>query len=388
VPTPDTAVLTSVANGAVRDSTTRWVAVDAFRGLAIASMILVNNPGSWSHVYPPFLHAEWHGWTPTDLIFPFFLFIVGVSVSLSFAKRLEHGQDRRSLLRHVVVRALVLVALGLFMAAFPRFALANLRWPGVLQRIGVAYLLAAPLYLWLSTRGRAAACALLLTGYWAVMTWVPVPGYGPGDLSPDGNLAAFVDRFLMDGHLWSQSRTWDPEGLLSTVPAIATVLFGTFTGDWLRVAATRSRAARDLCMAGGVLMTVGWSWGLAFPINKNLWTSSYTVFTAGAAMVVLAACIELIDSRGLTRWARPFVIYGKNALAVFVASGLVAKLLILTKVDHPDGSSTSFYTWLYESLFLPFGSPKNASLAFALTTVFVWWVVLWLMDRRGIYIKV
>ncbi len=366
----------------------RWVSLDAFRGLTIAGMILVNNPGSWSHVYPPLLHAEWHGWTPTDLIFPFFLFIVGVSVSLSFAKRVERGDTRASLMGHVVRRALILVALGLFMAAFPRFQIAGLRWPGVLQRIGVAYLLAAPIYLWASTRARAGIGMALLLAYWAAMVWIPVPGYGAGDLSPDGNLAAYLDRLLMDGHLWSQSETWDPEGLLSTVPAVVTVLLGTFTGDGLRAAQSRPVAVMWMAVAGVALTAFGWLWGLAFPINKNLWTSSYVIFAGGAALLVLAACSWLIDVRGHSRWARPFVVYGKNALAVFVASGLVAKMLFLTRITRADGSETSLYAAIYESVCLPIASPTNASFAFALATVMGWCFVLWAMDKRGIYIKV
>ncbi len=378
----------TVEPGVLSSTSSRWVSLDAFRGLTIAGMILVNNPGSWTYVYPPLRHAEWHGWTPTDLIFPFFLFIVGVSVSLSFAKRVGRGEARSALMGHVARRALILVLLGLLLAAFPRFDLANLRWPGVLQRIGLAYFVAAPLYLWLGARGRSVACAGLLLAYWAAMTWIPVPGYGAGDLSPDGNLAAFVDRFLMDGHLWTQSRTWDPEGLLSTVPAVATVLLGTLTGDWMLTSRERPHAVRGMAIAGGFLVVAGWLWGLAFPINKNLWTSSYVVFTAGMALLALALCTWLIDVRGHTRWARPFVVYGKNALAVFVASGFVAKTLILTTLSGADRGTTSLYSWLYNSVFVPWASPINASLAFALATVGVWWIVLWGMDRRGWYIKV
>lgn len=366
----------------------RWVSLDAFRGLTIAAMILVNNPGSWSHVYPPLLHAEWHGWTPTDLIFPFFLFIVGVSLSLSYTKRRARGQTRGDLMGHAAKRSAILIGIGLFMAAFPSFELGSLRWPGVLQRIGLAYGLAAAVVLWFDGWGRVAVMTVLLGGYWALMSWVPVPGFGPGDLSPDGNLAAFVDRALMDGHLWSQSRTWDPEGLLSTMPAVATVLMGAFTGGWIRQAAGRDTAVRGMAFAGAALTAVGWVWGLVFPINKNLWTSSYVVFTAGLALFVLAACAWLIDLKGRTGWARPFVVYGKNALAVFVASGLVAKMLFRARVADAAGETTSLYTWIYESVFLPWASPVNASLAFAVATIVSWWVVLWFMDRRGIYIKV
>ena len=364
------------------------VSLDAFRGLTIAGMILVNNPGSWSNVYPPLLHAPWHGWTPTDLIFPFFLFIVGVAIPFSFAKRLDRGDSRRDLWAHVLKRSVLIVAIGLFMAGFPNFDLSAIRFPGVLQRIGVVYLFAAFAYLFLGTRGRIAVAGVLLLGYWGLMTLVPVPGFGTGDLSPDGNLAAYLDRLLMDGHLWSQSRTWDPEGLLSSLPAVATALLGIATGEWLRSDRARPVKARGLLIVGVAAVVTGSAWHVWFPINKNLWTSSYVVFTAGAALWALAACYWVIDVRGRRTWSRPFVVYGRNALAVFVASGLLAKMLVRTQVGRPDGSAVSLYTWIYETMFLPWASPVNASLAFALATILFWWVALWLLDRKKIYIKV
>ena len=366
----------------------RLVSLDAFRGLTIAGMILVNNPGSWSNVYPPLLHAPWHGWTPTDLIFPFFLFIVGVALPFSFGKRLARGDSRRDLWLHVLKRSVLIIAIGLFMAGFPSFDFSTLRYPGVLQRIGLVYLFAASAYLFLGAWGRWVLTLGLLLLYWALMMLVPVPGFGAGDLSPDGNLAAFLDRALMDGHLWSQSRTWDPEGLLSSIPAIGTALLGIATGEWLRSGRTRTEKAAGLGIAGVLGVVLGLVWGVWFPINKNLWTSSYVVFTAGAALLVLAGCYWLIDVRGRRGWSRPFVVYGRNALAVFVASGLLAKMLGRTQVARPDGSAVSLYTWIYETVFLPWASPINASLAFALATITIWWSVLWVLDRRKIYIKV
>ncbi|MEZ4417539.1 MAG: DUF5009 domain-containing protein [Gemmatimonadota bacterium] len=366
----------------------RLVSLDAFRGLTIAAMILVNNPGSWNHVYPPLLHAEWNGWTPTDLIFPFFLFIVGVAMPFSFARRLERGGSRISLLRHSVRRALVIAGLGLFMAGFPRFDLGGIRIPGVLQRIGLVYLVAAPAYLFLSVRVRAALTATLLLGYWALLMWVPWAGHTPGDLTPDGNLGAFIDRALLGGHLWSQSRTWDPEGLLSTLPAVASALLGVFTGEYLRSQRDRTYAVRVLSAAGVTLTLIGLLWGRTFPINKSLWTSSYVVFTAGAALLALAGCMLAIDVAGWRAWARPFEVYGRNAIAVFVGSGLLAKMLIRTQIAAPDGGQRSLYAWLYETLFLPWASPVNASLAFAVSTVVLWWAVLRWMDHRRIYLKV
>lgn len=364
------------------------MSLDAFRGLTIAAMILVNNPGSWASVYPPLLHAPWHGWTPTDLIFPFFLFIVGVAIPLAFASRRRRGQDRATLLAHAWWRGALLALVGLAMAAYPFVQWEGLRYPGVLQRIGLVYALTATAYLFLDRRALAALTVALLLGYWALMSWVPVPGFGAGDLSPDGNLAAWLDRTLMDGHLWSQSRTWDPEGLLGSLPAVATCLLGVFTGMGLRAASDRSRTTRTMLVAGIALIAAGWLWGFAFPINKNLWTSSYVLFTAGWALAVLAVCSWAIDLRGHAGWARPFVAYGRNALAVFVASGLLAKTLFLTPVARTDGSSTSLYGWIYETVFLPLASPVNASLAFALSFVVLWWAVAWGLDRKRVYVKI
>lgn len=393
----------------------RLESLDAFRGLTIAGMILVNNPGSWAHVYPPLLHAPWHGWTPTDLIFPFFLFIVGVAMPFSFAGRLRRGADRGDLMAHVAQRSAILVLIGLAMAAVPRFDFANLRIPGVLQRIGIVYLLAAPAYLFLGRQTRVLLTAAVLLGYWAVMALWPVPGYGAGLLTQDGNPAAWLDRLLLDGHLWSQSRTWDPEGILSTVPAVATCLLGVFTGELLGGApghpaqdsapgggaahvahpATASTSA-TLARWGLALGAAGLVWHVWFPINKNLWTSSYVLFTAGAAMVLLASFHWIMDVRGARRWATPFLIYGRNALAVFVASGMVAKALILSPAPGGAAQSgesgaaiaTSMYDWIYQNVFAPVASPVNASLLFALATVVLWGGVLFWMDRKRIYIKV
>jgi len=363
--------------------THRLESLDAFRGLTIAAMILVNNPGSWAHVYPPLLHAEWHGWTPTDLIFPFFLFIVGVSVPFSFARRLARGDSRKRLLGHILRRSLILFGLGIFMAAFPRFDIMNVRIMGVLQRIGVVYLFAAPAYLYLNRKGRGVALAALLLGYWALLTLVPVPGFGPGDLSPEGNLGAYLDRLILGDHLWREM--WDPEGILSTLPAIGTTLLGIYAGEWIRGGSSPSRIALGLVAVGVVGLAVGTVWGFVFPINKGIWTSSYVVFTAGAASVLLGAMFWMLEVRGWKGWARPFVVYGMNAIAVFVASGLLARILGIWKVG-PEGLSMK--EWLYESLFASWAGPLNASLAFALSYVLFWLILMWLLFRRGVFIKI
>src|SRR5258708_15345188 len=262
----------------------RMVSLDVFRGITIAAMILVNDPGSWSHIYAPLDHAEWNGWTPTDLIFPFFLFIAGVSMTLSFASRVARGITRGAMAIHVLRRSALIFAIGLFLNGFPFFDLHTIRIMGVLQRIALCYLAAGMLYLATMrreisadnkayVRGNPGAIAgvaiVLLVGYWALMTFVPVPGYGAGHLGQDENLGAYIDRALMDGHLWSESKTWDPEGFLSTLPAIGTALIGILAGEWLRSKRSGTRKASGLVIAGAVLMVAERLLDPYFPINKN-----------------------------------------------------------------------------------------------------------------------
>lgn len=349
-------------------------------------MILVNNPGNWGAVYAPLLHAEWHGWTPTDLIFPFFLFIVGVSMVLSFAARRRRGETRRALAGHVVRRSAIIVFLGLFLAAFPFFHLSTLRIPGVLQRIGVCYLLAATAYLFLGRRGQVAAAVALLFGYWALMALVPVPGFGAGRLDAEGNLAAYVDRALMLGHLWKP--TWDPEGLLSTLPATATVLLGAFVGAWLASDRGPAQKVAGMVAIGAAGLAAGELWHLVFPINKNLWTSSYAVFTAGFATLLLGACYWLMDVKGHRGWAAPLVVFGTNAIAAFVLSGLLAKMMGIWKVTLAGGRAVSVKGYLYQQFFVPYASPKSASLLFALAYVTFWLLLMTILYRRRIFIKI
>jgi predicted acyltransferase len=363
----------------------RLLSLDAFRGLTIAGMILVNNPGSWSYVYRPLSHAEWHGWTPTDLIFPYFLFILGVAIPLSFHRRLDAGAARRDLFAHAVRRALTIVALGFLMRLFPDFHFSGMRWPGVLQRIGVVYLAAAGLYLAYGRNGRVAWTGGLLLGYWAAMTLVPVPGGVAGDLSPEGNLAAWVDRALMGGHLYRGA--WDPEGILSTLPAVGTSLVGIFTGEWLLSGRSPEALTRGLVGAGAALVPVGLAWGTVFPINKALWTSSYVVFTAGTALLLFGLVHWVVDVRRRRGpWLAPFLVYGTNAIAVFVLSGLMTRLLGRIHVGGAEGPS--LYTWIYRSLFQSWAGDHNGSLAFAACYVLLWLALMTPLYRRRIFIKV
>ncbi len=375
-------------DGAAR-SAGRLVSLDAFRGATIAGMILVNNPGSWSYVYAPLRHAEWHGWTPTDLIFPFFLFIVGVAMPISFGKRLQRGDSRRELMKHVVRRSAILFGLGVFMRLYPTFSdWETLRIMGVLQRIAVVYLIASILYLTLRQRGRGIAVAVLLFGYWAAMMLVPVPGSIAGDLSAAGNLGAFLDRLILgQNHLWQQN-PWDPEGLFSTLPAVATTLLGIFTGEWITSGRSALMKVTGLLLAGLVGIIVGQLWHLLFPINKNLWTSSYVVFTGGMALLILGLFYWAIDVRGWRAWSKPFVVYGMNAIAVFVASGLMTKTLVLWRVPIEGGETTSAYTWIYQNVFASWAGPLNGSLAFAISYILFWLAIIWVLYWRRIFIKI
>jgi predicted acyltransferase len=370
----------------------RLQSLDVFRGVTMAAMVIVNNPGDWGHVYAPLLHAEWHGCTPTDLVFPFFLFIVGFAVTLS-----RKSGRWVSLLR----RALTIIALGWFLHGFPWFNLAKLRIPGVLPRIGLCYLAAASLYHVCATRGAglsqeardrmtakvaAAAAAMLLLGYWAILMLVPGGSGTPGDLTPEGNLAAVIDRALLSGHIYRPH--YDPEGLLSTLPAIGTTLLGVLTGLWFRSAPTLEKKAIGLAVGGAVLAAIGLAWGQVFPLNKALWTSSFAVYTAGLGAVLLAACIWFVDIRGWRRVAYPFVVLGTNAIALYVLSGLIARTLGLVKLTGGDGVVRSLKTVIYDGLFVPLASPINASLLFAIANLVVLYGVLWVMYKRGIFLKV
>jgi predicted acyltransferase len=360
----------------------RILSLDVFRGATIAAMILVNNPGTWEHIYPPLDHAEWHGWTFTDLVFPFFLWIVGVAITLSFAKRIERGDDRTKLLIHVVRRSLLIFGLGLFLNLFPYFRFATVRIPGVLARIAVCYLIAATIFLFTESRGRILWILGLLSGYWLLMKLYPVPGYGAGILEQQGNFEQYIDGLVLSGHMWSQTKTWDPEGIVSTLPAIATTLFGILAGQLLQVKRSMEEKTAWMFFGGNCLLFAGLMLSTWMPINKKLWTTSYSVFMAGMAMVVFASCYWLIDVKKWQRLGRPFAIYGMNAITVFVLSGLVARMLGIVTI-----SGVSLHTLIYESVFAPLASPINASLLFAIANVLFFYVIAFVMYRKKWFIR-
>ncbi len=390
----------------------RLLSLDVFRGMTVAGMLLVNNPGTWSAIYPPLEHAEWNGWTPTDLIFPFFLFIVGITTHLSLQARRARGDDDRMLVRQILRRGLIIYFLGFLMAAFPFYqwgtveGLTNpslwdrivyraehVRIMGVLARIGIVYIFAALLTLKTTLKQQVLIVVGLLYGYWFAMTLIPVPGTGAlGALvmnNPSATLEAVVDRaILTPNHIWSGSVTYDPEGILSTIPAIATAMLGVMAGRWIAQPKPLIERIAGLFAAGSLAIVVGLMWNWSFAINKNLWTSSFVVFTAGVACVTLATIMWLIDEHGIRWWTRPFVIYGMNPIVAFVGSGVLARIIYtLWKVDY-NGQPTAMETVIYKSVFEPFMEPKNASLAMAFATVLFWFAILAVLDRKKIYLKV
>ncbi|OGD30547.1 MAG: hypothetical protein A2Y56_04565 [Candidatus Aminicenantes bacterium RBG_13_63_10] len=363
----------------------RLCALDVLRGLTIAAMILVNNPGSWKSVYPPLRHASWHGWTLTDLVFPLFVFIVGVSLALSLSARIEAAGSKKEVMRKVLARSGIIFVLGLLLHLFPRFQMAGLRLPGVLQRIALCYLFASLAYLVAGKKARLALVLALLAGYWLALKLIPVPGYGPGVLTLEGNLPAYVDSRLLAGHLYKPG--FDPEGLLSTMPAIATALIGTLAGDWLLMNKTLVRKASALMCAGAALAALGLLLHPQMPINKQLWTSTFVLFAGGGALLLLGATVLVTETFRLRAWAYPFLVLGTNAIAVFVLSTLMTKTLLWVKVGS-GGNRQTLYAWIYQNLFASWVGPALGSLVFSLAYVLGWVLLMLPLYRRRIFIKV
>ncbi len=378
-PLPDSTI--PQANG-------RLISLDAFRGLTVAGMILVNNPGDWKHVYPPLRHAKWHGWTPTDLVFPSFLFIVGVAIPLALGKRLARGDSRAALLGKILWRSAVIFGLGLVLNAFPfDRPWATLRIPGVLQRIALCYFAASLIYLTTRVRGQILATITLLLGYWAVMTIHP-PGFPDFDLNTDiGNFAAWIDRLVMADHLYTPR--YDPEGILSTFPAIATTLIGVLTGHWLQTERPLGDRVSGIFAAGAVAMVVGALWNTVFPINKALWTGSFVLWSAGLSLQLLGICAWLIEIEGRRRWAWPFLVFGSNAIAAYVLSGLGSRLLGYVKVPVSDGSPLPLKSYVLTQILTPtLGDPMLVSLAWACLYVLLWLGVVAFLYRMKWFIRI
>jgi predicted acyltransferase len=371
----------------------RLLCLDVFRGLAVAGMILVDNPGSDDLAYWPIKHADWNGWTPADFIFPSFLFLVGISMVFSFNARLQRGDSRKQILFHAFKRSLILIAIGLFVNASPVIGLDlhSWRFEGVTQRIALCYFAAAILVLWSSRRGTLIAMCACLIGYWAILRFVPVPGFGrPGHsipfMDPDRNLVAWLDRKLFMGHLFNGTR--DPEGVLSTIPAIATTLIGVLTGHWLRSERSPGTKAWRMLCAGIVGLVAGLVWNYWFPINKNLWTSSFVLFSGGFALAFLSALYFVLEiKQWRVAWTMPILVFGMNAIAGFVADSLVYGPGYSFSVKSRNGPVT-WHDAAQAKLVSLGASAANASLIYSLAAVLFCWILLWFLWRKKIFLKV
>jgi predicted acyltransferase len=374
----------------------RLLSVDVLRGLTIAFMILVNNNGNEAAAYWPLKHSAWNGCTPTDLVFPTFLFLVGITTVFSTASRLAKGATKQSLFLHVLRRSIILYLLGLVVNSFPYFHLHTMRFYGVLPRIAICYLITASLYLispgW---RDKVALAVAALVGYLILMRYVPVPGYGiPGHgvplLDRDANLAAWLDRQIFSAsHLYERTR--DPEGLLSTIPAVATALIGLLTGIWLRTQRTLKAKMVGIAIAGLSGVLLGGLWDLSFPINKKLWTSSYVLFAGGLSLLLLALCLLIVDLRkknpnapDLSHLLTPFFVFGTNAISAYVFSELLQSTF---SSIHPIQGS-NLQQLLYRSILHVLPNPAFASLLYSLGFVAVCWLFVSVLYRRQIFIRV
>jgi predicted acyltransferase len=419
----------------------RLTSLDVFRGFTILLMTIVNNPGSWAAIYPPLEHAEWHGCTPTDLVFPFFVFIMGTAIP--FAMPTKHFD--LPVFNKVMVRSLRIFCLGLFLSCFSRIHLFGLegipllsirliiafavayallgnfslkvktylaggifvilialaysglehfedtRIPGVLQRIGIVYFFASILYLKTNLKTQLIVAASILIGYWLLMAFVPVPGVGPANFEKETNLAAWLDNLLLNGHLWGVSKTWDPEGILSTLPAIGTGIIGMFIGQLLNLQIPKIEIAKKTAIAGIALIIAGLLWNIIFPINKSLWTSSYVLYTAGIATICLTILYYIIDIANYKKWTKLFLIWGVNPMIVFFFSGIIPRVMSSIKVQNPEIASEEInvQSLIYNHWIVPcFENPLNSSLAYAILYAVFWSFILWIFYKKKLIFKV
>lgn len=360
----------------------RLLSLDVFRGLTILLMIIVNSPGS-NTAYPWLTHSDWNGCTLADLVFPFFIFIVGVSSVFTLSRSYEAGKTSKQLFHKILERSVILFLIGLLLNAFPsHFDFANLRICGVLQRIAICYFISACLFLHSKITTQALVIGILLIAYWLIMTLVPVPGYGAHHLSMEGNAATYLDRLIFSpAHLYHNA--FDPEGLLSTLPAIATALIGNLTGVWLLSVTPRSKKFTGLFIAGFIALILGWIWGLSFPINKQMWTSSYVLWTGGFALIILAVCYWLIEIKVWKKWTRPFEILGMNAMLAYLLHVLFLKIQAIITMPLPDGSEGNLRLFITDNLF-GWASTENASLMYACSYAILWLLVIkFYMDQKA-----
>ena len=366
-----------MAESSLSNSPPRLLSLDAFRGATMLLMVLVNNGGG-SSSYAPLEHSEWNGWTLTDTVFPSFLWIVGVAITLSLRRRLEAGHAPSELLPKIFRRSLVLYLLGLLVYAFPAFSLSHQRLLGVLQRIAICYLIASVIYLYTGLRAQIAWIVGLFAVYWLMMTFISVPGYGAGRLDVDGNFAHYVDRIVLGTHNYASAKTWDPEGIISTLPAIGTTLLGIMAGHILRLELPLSARRNRLLIVGALLLVTGLVWNVWLPINKKLWTDSFATFMAGLDFLVLGGFIWIVDERRHHKIVTPLLITGMNAITVYLASEFLAEILDATSLHHN----------IYQRFFAPLASPMNASLLWALAYTAVMYLLAYLLYKRRWFVRI
>jgi predicted acyltransferase len=376
----------------------RLLSLDVLRGATMAGMILVNNPGDWGHIYPPLDHSEWNGCTPTDLVFPFFLFMVGVAIVFAMEKRLTETHSHGKLIWHAFKRMLTLLAINYGVSIFFSFLsgdfnilaiLHNMRIPGVLPRIAIVYFICTVIYLKTTAKTRVWLFVSALIGYFIIMTCIPVPGVGYANLNPETNLGAWLDRLVIGtNHMWSQSKVWDPEGILGTIPAIATGLFGIRVGTWLKNPSTEpGKKVAWMFVYGAGAVVIALFWDFFFPINKKLWTSSFVLYTGGLATMALAALYWLIDVNNYKRFTPFFVTFGMNSITAYVLADIVPGFMGAIKVNYM-GKPSNLYGYLYQTVFVPFFTPLNASLAAAIALVLLLWLIMYPLYKKNIIIKV
>ena len=368
----------------------RILALDTFRGATIALMIVVNNPGTWAHVYAPLRHAQWHGCTLTDLVFPFFLFIVGISMSFSF--------DRYDLCKtgplfnKIIIRSISIFSIGLIINAFP-FIRQDWDWSsfrilGVLQRIALAYFIASFIIIRSNIKSLFQISFIILIGYWFLLyTYGYLNIVDPYALN--SNLVLAIDKIILgEKHLYSGTGIqFDPEGLLSTLPSSVTVIIGFLVGTMIKTAKDHKENCKRMLIFGSLMVIVGWIWSVFFPINKQLWTSSYVLYTAGIGTIVISLMIWIIDVLEYKKWTFPFVVFGSNSIFIFALSGIWAKTMLKIKFAL-NGELISGYSYFYQTIFMPLAGNINGSLLFALFHVLIFWAILFWMYKKKIFIKI
>ena len=364
----------------IQSPATRLTSLDAMRGFTIAAMILVNYPGSWEHIYRPLEHAEWHGLTPTDLIFPFFLFIVGVSIALSYTKLLEKGSPKQALYKKIVFRALKIFAVGIFLSLIPNFEFMNIRFAGVLQRISIVFLVCSFVFLNTSFKTQVWLGAITLVVYWLVMTLIPTPGVGEVSLEKGVNLAAWVDSMLLPGRMWQG--TWDPEGILSTFPSIVTGITGLLAGHLLLSKRTPHEKSILLMVFGFAAVAAGYIWGLTFPVNKNLWSSSFVLVTSGLGSLLLGTLYYIVDIRNYTGGTKPGIIFGANAIAIYFLSDVIS--IIFYSLPFGSASLNVHFMTTVTAMGL---APKFVSMLYAVIFVSINFCIAYVLYRKKIFIK-